>query len=290
MAFEGPVPARELTVAPYGLLSVADVLTTSDSPEDERWIRGFDQMSDANPQLVRLITKTNETVTGGTVASTDADLPQFFPVDPFFIEARDERGTFGLVHEDREARLLRQIEAVSQKAVEQELWSGPTAQAETGNTNHYLSEAGTTKVTTAGVDPKAALYLLEQAISNSPTGSGGVIHLTRDVASDLSNSNALHVENGILVTTLGTPVIVGSGYAGTGPSGDAAEDASATNKWAYLTGPVNVILGQSSVVNTRAEGFNTSINDLALQALRPAAVYFDSSIFYAAQITLPAIP
>ena len=141
-------------------------------------------------------------------------------------------------------------------------------------------------VTSAGVNADQALYLLEQAISNAPLGTSGVIHMTRDVASALDSR--LQDDNGVLHTRLGTPVSVGSGYTGDGPEGESEATASATNKWMYATGSVTVHLGDSDIVNTVAQGFDSHNNNYLLKALRPIAVYFDPSIFYAAQVTLPS--
>jgi hypothetical protein len=91
----------------------------------------------------------------------------------------------------------------------------------------------------------------------------------------------------------GTPVVIGSGYTGAGPTnaqGDT-ETPSATYKWMYATGTVKVILGDIDVVtDTLAQGYDVSgnQNDMRLKAIRPAAVYFDTSIHLAVRIDLTA--
>jgi hypothetical protein len=104
----------------------------------------------------------------------------------------------------------------------------------------------------------------------------------------------MHQEGKAHLQTLGgTPVIVGSGYSGAGPT-DAAgnsEDPSHTNKWMYATGTVKVVLGDIDVVtDTLAQGFDVSgnQNDMRLKAIRPAAVYFDTTIHEAVRIDLTA--
>jgi hypothetical protein len=59
----------------------------------------------------------------------------------------------------------------------------------------------------------------------------------------------------------------------------------------YATGTVKVILGDIDVVtDTLAQGFDVSgnQNDMRLKAIRPAAVYFDTTIHEAVRIDLTA--
>jgi hypothetical protein len=59
----------------------------------------------------------------------------------------------------------------------------------------------------------------------------------------------------------------------------------------YATGTVKVVLGDIDVVtDTLAQGYNVSgnQNDMRLKAIRPAAVYFDTSIHLAIRVDLTA--
>jgi hypothetical protein len=90
-------------------------------------------------------------------------------------------------------------------------------------------------------------------------------------------------------TLAGTPVIVGSGYSGVGPDGNANAAASITNKWMYATGTVKTYLGKIDVVNeSLAQAYNVSgnKNDMKLKAIRPAAAYFSSSVHLAVRVNL----
>jgi hypothetical protein len=94
-----------------------------------------------------------------------------------------------------------------------------------------------------------------------------------------------------LQTLGGTPVVVGNGYSGVGPEGDENADASATNKWIYATGTVRTYVGDVDVVNDNlAQGYDVSgnQNDMRLKAIRPVAVYFDTSIHLAVRVDLTA--
>jgi hypothetical protein len=95
----------------------------------------------------------------------------------------------------------------------------------------------------------------------------------------------------ILVTTLGTPVIVGSGYTGVGPIGHANRAVSNTTEWMFATGYVDVHLGETKVVNDNlAQGITASsnTNDMRITAVRAAAVHFEPDCHYAARVDFSA--
>jgi hypothetical protein len=291
MAFRGIYPAPDLTPAPCGILSVARVMTHGGAEYDERWVRGFSYEFDSQPE-VEVFTVNDAAVSGGV--SGTSTLPQFKEYDPFFIQVTDTRSALGLNGEDRFKLAIKQLEVASQKAVELELWEGVAALAET-NGNDFLREAAAATVVNSGaLAPATALMLLEQAISSSPAGINGVIHMTRDVASILGSrliySPADGGKTGKAMTRLGTEVVIGSGYTGAGRIDDANATASASNKWMFATGPIDVHLSKPEVVNENlGQGFtvSTNTNDLTVKAVRAAAVYFDPSIHYTVRLALP---
>lgn len=291
MAFRGIYPAPDLTHAPCGLLSVARVMTHGAAEYDERWVRGFSYEFYSQPE-VELFTVNDATVTGGV--SGTSSLPRFKEYNPFFIQVTDTRSAFGLNGEDRFEIAKKQLEVATQKAVELELWEGVAALAET-NGNDFLRQSGAASVVNNGaLAPATALMLLEQAISSSPAGTNGVIHMTRDVASILGSrliySPADGGKTGKAMTRLGTEVVIGSGYTGAGRIDDTHATASASNKWMFATGPIDVHLSKPEVVNENlGQGFtaSTNTNDLTVKAVRAAAVYFDPSIYYTVRLALP---
>lgn len=289
MAFRGIYPPAKLKPAPCGILSVADVMSHSSRSYDERWVRGFSYEFDSLPTVNIL----DEVGASAENLFNDAGAPGYLEYVPFFIEVESFESTFGLPGEDRFDRVKKQLEAVTQKAVEKELWDGPAAIAYS-NDNIYLTKVSEATVPVAGAySADKALFHLEQAISLSPVGANGVIHMTRDVASILG-SRLIYVskgdgEQGKAITRLGTEVIIGSGYSGNGPTGATGATTSATNRWMFATGPVEVHLGKVEVVNENlGQGIDASINDMRIKALRPAAVYFDPSIHYAMRVEIPA--
>lgn len=291
--FNGVFPPSELVPAPCGILSVANVQQHTARDYDERWVRKFAYEFDSMPSYVRLLTVNDETIASGELTDNQADANYQHYV-PFYIDAELFNSTFSLPGEDRFAQVVKALDCVTQKALEFELWEGAAAQEETDAvTNMYLRKSGTATVPVAGPKkPENALMIIEQAISNSPVGENGVIHMTRDVASILG-SRLIYIKgedknSGRAMTRLGTDVIIGSGYTGNGPIGDANAAASATNKWIYATSKVDVHLGKVEIVNENlAQGADVTINNMRIKAFRPAAAYADPSMLYTMQVTLP---
>jgi len=299
--FRGVFPATKLIPAPCGLLSVASTTSHTGSEYDERWIRGFDKEFNTMPSYVRLLTVNDAIVTGGELTDNQSEA-RYLNYVPFFIDVEDFASTFGILGQDRFDRVKQELDAVTQKAVELEFWDGPAARAlvsttpdveEVGSGNMYLSKTGDSTIPVAGAfTPQISLMYLEQAISESPLGENGVIHMTRDIASDLGTRLLYRKGDdeypGSVMTRLGTQVVIGSGYSGNGPVGATGAAASVTNKWMYATGVVDVHLGNVEVVNEDlGQGVDATINNMRIKAYRPAAVYSDPSMHFAMRVTIP---
>jgi hypothetical protein len=363
MAFpkNGVVEAPKIVPSAFGLLAV---VKPENSADEDQWIRGFSQEYETELYAAKNWDDTDTTSSVVVIAG----VPNYFTkIDPFFIEAEEYRSTLGFLGLDRIERLKRQIEGVTQHALEAELWDGSIRISES-HSNRALVSSGVTVLDGTGLASKRALAVLENGIgSASDAGEQGVIHATRDVVALLSsNSNMLfhETEKDHLQTMGGTPVVVGGGYSGNGPritaatasitsnttltintSGDhylLAGDtvrysvvganinqsststavvtkvdadtvtitiASATNrtqeavtgyiqqlgtnsaKWIYATGTVKVYLGDIDVVNdnlSQAYDVSGNANDMRIKAIRPAAVYFDTSIHLAVRVDLTA--
>jgi hypothetical protein len=294
MAFKGVFPASELVPAPCGILSAANVMKHTARVTDERWVRKFAQEYDTMPSYVRLLTVNDETIANGQLSDNQADNNYQYYV-PFYVDAEIFDSTFSLPGEDRFKQAVKALESVTQKAIEREFWEGYAAQAETSaNDNFYLRKSGAATIPVSGAKkPENALMILEQALSDSPIGGNGVIHMTRDIASILG-SRIIYKKGedeplGQAMTRLGTKVVIGSGYTGNGPIGDGNATASATNKWMYATGMVDVHLGKIEIVNENlAQGADVTINNMRIKAYRPAAVLADPSMHFAMRVTLPS--
>jgi len=289
MVFRGVYPAPDLVPAPCGILSVARVMTHTAREYDERWIRGFSHEYLSLP-TVRLLTEDGSSAQGFTNETLYED---FLDYKPFFIEVESFKSTFGLVGEDRFAEVKKQLEAATQRMLEYEFWTGDVSVADS-NDNLFLTKSSAAQIAVAGAHTAdKALFHLEQVISSSPIGQKCVIHMTRDVASILG-SRLVYVstdegKSGRAMTRLGTDVVIGTGYTGDGPIDEPNAGASETNKWMFVTGPLDVHLGKIEIVNENlGQGVDASINDMRIKALRPAAVYFDPSIHFAVRVEIPS--
>lgn len=293
MAFNGITPASPLEVRPCGLFSVARMVEHRE--DDEHWVGGSAVETNAYP-TVQLRTQQDAVIGDGSGLIFDgSDKDNTYKTTPFFVElqARKTSVDFLRAGEDLSPVLEEQAKAVAQKAVERELWEGPATQnAVPASDAAYLRRAsangGADIVTSGGVSPEKALWLIEQSITESPTGGPGVIHMTADVASALGSRLRYFEKNDIdqntyAVTRIGTLVVIGAGYTGAGPLGATGTEANDTNKWMFATGGVTVEIGRPAVQDYSVPSTN---DHYALISL-PAAVHFDPSIFSAAQVTLP---
>ena len=289
MAFSktGVVSAPAIVPSAFGILAA---VKPENAPGEDQWIRGFAQEWETTVQNLKNWDNTDST--SGSVVSAGV-INYYDDIKPFFIELEETRSGLSFNAIDRLARLTRQLEGMTQKAIEAELWDGVVRKGE-AHDNKALSATGTALVA-SGVAQKASLALAQleaEMASLSNAGENGVIHMTRDVAALLSSTGQIFQHGDAvahLQTVSGTPVIIGSGYSGNGPTGDLGAAASSTNKWIYGTGTLKVYLGEVDVVNDNlAQAYDVSgnVNDMRIKAIRPAAVYFDTSIHLAARVDL----
>jgi hypothetical protein len=291
MAFTktGVVTAPKIVPSAFGLL---EVVKPENAPGEDQWIRGFSQEWETTATSLKNWDDTDST---SSTLIVDGVINYYDEIKPFFIEIDETRSTLGFNGLDRIERLKRQMEGATQHAMEHELWNGTVREGESHDNKALTASSATVLNGGTALSPRRALALLEHSIGlASHFGEQGVIHMTRDVASLIaSNSNMLLHEEGKahLQTFGGTPVIVGSGYSGNGPDGVTGAASSATNKWIYATGTVKTYVGDVDVVNDNlAQAYDVSgnQNDMRLKAIRPAAVYFDTSIHLAIRVDLTA--
>lgn len=282
MPFNGIVPAVQPEIASFGLLSVADV--TDHSTSDGHWINGFDFETEAcnfNASLMQIC------------APGEADLelfnnasdPRFYPYKPFAIKAQDECLTPGWKVADRKAALLRNLDLVTQKALEMELWGGAyTAVANADEGRWLASEAATNLLTSGAVSPGLGLALLEKALGDCGVGGKGIIHVPRDVATILDTHAA--PDGKVLKTKNNENLVVsGVGYSGSAPGEEFRTDP--LKPWIYATGPIVVHLGENELITPQLEdAINVRTNVINWVAVKPAAVYWDGCCHFGVQIDL----
>ena len=301
--------AHKVDEYPFGLFSVAGVSEYTEA--QDHWARYTAHSFNSGAFRSTLLSTYDNT--SATLYDGIGD-PRFLEYIPFGIEVEDYSSTFSLMAQDRFQRSLDILDAVTQKAVERELWSGDSAKIGSGTTgspvpndNNYLTKQGAATnltVTAGGDSTRLALANLENNLAKCPIGGRGTIHMTHKTASLLTGMGLLarvdfsarldkddvNAKGQALVTQMGTPVIVGSGYTGDGPVGATGASATAGAEWMFGTGYVDVHLGAKKVIN---EDLSRSIvpskNDVHIRAARTAAVHFEPCCHYAVRVDLTTI-
>ncbi len=270
------VEAPAIEEAKYGLFSLpGDLVEYSD---DDRFSAEthFESLAcKASTTNRDVCDNTKFSIVSAASAQNTGDQTQW----GFSVQVIDTCSTFGYEARDGEKRALDFLDAVTQKAVENELWTGAVAVAATHTTNDYLASTAATDLTPAGsgVKLRQAVALLEKAIGDMGAGGRGIIHMPRNVA---SAATLRHVDDH-LETNLGNYVVAGSGYTGSSPAGVAA---TPTATWVYATGLVRVILGRPFVLGDLSDRTDRSINTITTYAERAAWATFDGCAHFAVKV------
>jgi hypothetical protein len=266
MAFKGILPAPAIEPTEFGLFAVAKPTWSDDASYEDEWTRGFSQEYITLPNYVR---NWDETSSTSYVVSSNPRSALYKEVKPIFIEVEDFRSTFDLPGEDRFARILKQLDAVSQKALEYELWNGEIALAQ-GLPNTFMTSPGVTVIHSAAAHgasyvPRRGLALLEHYVGEmSPAGEHGVVHLTRDSFVLMTSNNQLFMDNKDkqhMQTASGTQVIIGSGYSGDGPHSGISSIAVSSNVATIITtGSHYMKAGETFSVTSASGAADTTFN------------------------------
>lgn len=293
MAIQGFFPPTKPVASPTGLLNSDGVEVIHHSADTEGWING--------PQDVELLSGAfqlyvSDYCSGNmdALVQTGTDVCKTWTYPFGVVATYPIEGAIGLPSDLMRERVVHAADVLTQKAIEHEFWSGQLA-VDAGHLDaQYITGFGANDISPGGSATAAdhALSALEYAIGVSDPGTG-VIHMTRDVASRLSQY--LRNENNKIYTILGTPVVVGSGYLSgsdgaplLAPPSQAAyppipATASYTTSWMYATGPVVVHLGSVQYIGERRD---IATNEVIAMAGRPAAVYWDNACHFAAEVNL----
>ena len=175
----------------------------------------------------------------------------------------------GLDPADYQARARQVFAAVEPKIVEEQLWTNPLGvDAPTLDSDNDPSGADSLTVLNSGtaVKPSLGLALLEQFAAESILSP--VIHARPGVVSVLGGDFEESGPNTIQTAALGTPVVAGAGYPGTGKDGAAM---SGQSEWVFVSGPVMIWRDTVDVL----ESFDRSVNDYKLTVERQYLVLFD---------------
>lgn len=188
---------------------------------------------------------------------------------------------------DWAARARRALEAITPFELEAEFWTGAQAIEAGFSDNRYLAHPTSADVMSdAALAPDEALACLEYGIGRCPGSSEGWIHAPRNLVSIWSDAGKLTQQGNTLRTIMGTVVVPGTGYDGSGPGGVDASDGSV---WAYATGPVQVRYSEAIVIGEEdlASQIARATNDLEVIAERVAAVTWDGCCHIAVQVDAP---
>lgn len=209
------------------------------------WIRGFSYRPEVCNGGDRIDPE-------GTIEGTPSPIESQIDVVPFIVEGSDTRSTFGAptdaIYDEARQYARRQLLACEGKQIETELWHG-TYSNSVSTTNRHLTSPDVNLVEGDRLlGYVTALAVLEQAINNATCGAQGMIHCRADTATMFISEHLAHRVGNLLVTELGTIIVVGSGYDGSAPdAGTPGLDPAHANKvpssdsgWAYATTIVDV--------------------------------------------------
>lgn len=201
--------------------------------------------------------------------------PTWRTFDPFTVYQPRACSTFGLgPYAEFVDRLRASFDASQHHAIEREVWTGGVIA-----TNPAIADAG---ADLAG-DPAGlplALAQIEDAIGD--TCRGGMIHMTRGAATMAARYNLLTIDAAASgrarMTATGTPVVIGSGYTGSGPDG---APAPAGASWIYATGPMLVRLGPVIIPADPPTIIDRRVNRVVVRAERSVVVEWDDCVHLA---------
>jgi hypothetical protein len=156
------------------------------------------------------------------------------------------------------------LRLAEQFAVEHAYWTGDVLD---DASPRLAAGADVTVLSGTAVKAAIAVGLLEEALGGM-TGALGVIHAPRYAFGVLKGFVA--DKRGVMRTELGTRVVFGSGYPGTGPAGQARTPEST---WVYATGPGLVARGPVlDLPGDDREALDRETNVATVQAVRIVSV------------------
>ena len=171
---------------------------------------------------------------------------------PFGVITTYQCGSIGYSFEEARDRVLVRMSLREQTGVERRVWQGIPAGGIGGIPGLFQSA----QILSAASCPTTAIGALEQVLADNGV-FGGIIHARPNQAAQLARSRLIETGPGRRITTkLGTPVVFGQGYNGTGPQGQAV---TATTEYMYASGRILLWATDAEVPDPR-QTMNTSTN------------------------------
>lgn len=251
--FNGPalIEAPPPPPPPYGLFNVA--LGPMPFPEPAAQGGGVIYVPDTCVEDIFLYDLTCPPVTG---SKTFSAIDTAVSGSPFAVITSYTCGSIGFTFEEVARRVRLRMQLQAQRAVERRVWQGQTAAQGQGPILGLFRNA--TSLGTAGC-PTEGMRLLEQALADNGV-IGGIIHARSGMGSYLANSHLYEYgTGGRLVTCNGTRIVLGQGYDGSGPAGQAA---TATTEWMYASGRVLIWQDPEIAVPPIGETMNRATNQI----------------------------
>lgn len=243
---------------------------------DQRWVEGFSFTPNgcADGGVVSAQCPTDPEQTKGA-----EDLPAIVTFVPYAVYASARCSTMGgpASMDYLQARAAMILDAVTDKQMEAEFWSGTLAQAQ-GLPNNYLTNSASMENLTPSTDVIGGAYALaalQMYLADCNDGGQGMIHATRATVTMWFEQQAGLRREGVLILDAYDNLIVpGVGYPGTGPDGDPEDDTDTA--WAYATSLVGVKIGAVDPITTSvSQAVDRSLNDVTFRAEKPVAAFWD---------------
>lgn len=260
LRIDGPPPVAPL----YSLLATPGTIVPQD---DAHWMAGI--VVDSFPTDVP---SQHDPCSTGTLRQKDVGSDPPWPeFSSFTVYLPVTCSGIGLGNSQGAERLrgrVRQVfEAVESLGVERELMFGDAS-----TDKPFLSDANADVLGSGAVSPREALALLENAIG--ATGRQGMVHADPATFDAWAAwGDLVLIEGPRMRTKRGNTVVVGDGYIGAVPDGEAALDAR--QGWAFATGPVRVTRDDVFVPDLPSS-IDTQTNDVTFRAERNYVAYWDT--------------
>lgn len=264
----------------FGLLVSAPQIPEA----DERWTGGFtfevDPCGDVQSGAWGCAGAGSDS--GEKTIGAAAISPSYIP---FTVWAGDACSTLGGQSRDFQGRARRKLIASRSKQIEAELWTGAMATSFSWPNASLASSA--TEISGSEVASADALACLEQALGQCSGEQRGMIHASIQQVSRWTAERVVRREGALLVTQLGTIVVPGAGYDGSGTDGSIP----GSGQWVYASQLVQIRLSEIVVVpENLAQGVRRSDNTVEVRAEQMAAATFDPCCVFAILSDLDPCP
>lgn len=256
-----PAPPR-----PYGLFDVAMGPMTFPVPASEAY--GVLYVPDTCEDDVFLYAMNCPPVSGTKTFSGNESA---VTGSPFAVITSYTCGTIGYSFDEVEQKVRTRMMLREQRAVERRLWQGQALGGLGGIPGLFQSPTSTL---TAASCPTMAVAQLEQVLADNGV-VGGIIHARPFMSAHLSASHLIEKQGRQIQTRLGTPIVFGQGYAGTGPAGEAV---TTTVEYMYASGRV-MIWGSDVQVPDPRQTMDRALNQQMVLAERIFAVSVECGIW-----------